>query len=31
MEEKHYIEWIEAVLGDTRTHIKFLNPGRRAG
>ena len=26
MEEKHYIEWIEAVW-DNRTCIKFLNPG----
>jgi len=26
MEEKHYIEWIEAVW-DGRTYIKFLNPG----
>lgn len=26
MEEKHYIEWIEAVW-DSRTYIKFLNPG----
>lgn len=26
MEEKHHIEWIEAVW-DGRTYIKFLNPG----
>ena len=26
MEEKHYIEWIEAVW-DGRIYIKFLNPG----
>lgn len=26
MEEKHYIEWIEATAGD-KTVIRFLNPG----
>lgn len=26
MEEKHYIEWIEAVW-DGRTYVKFLSPG----
>ena len=30
MEEKHYIEWIEAVW-DNRTYIKFLNPGDAPG
>ncbi len=26
MEEKHYIEWIELIAGDT-TYRQFLNPG----
>lgn len=26
MEEKHYIEWIEAIW-DGRTYVKFLKPG----
>ncbi len=27
MEEKHYIEWIEATTGDGRVYRKFLSPG----
>ena len=27
MEEKHYIEWIEAITEDNRVFRKFLSPG----
>lgn len=27
MEEKHYIEWIELITADGRSHRKFLKPG----
>ena len=27
MEEKHYIEWIEAITADGRVYRKFLSPG----
>jgi len=27
MEDKHYIEWIEATTGDGRVYRKFLSPG----
>ena len=27
MEEKHYIEWIEAITADGRVYRKFLRPG----
>ena len=27
MEEKHYIEWIEAITADGREYRKFLSPG----
>ena len=27
MEEKHYIEWIEAIADDGKIYRQFLNPG----
>ena len=27
MEEKHYIEWIEAITDDGKVYRQFLNPG----
>ena len=27
MEEKHYIEWIEAITNDGKVYRQFLNPG----
>lgn len=27
MEDKHYIEWIEAIIGDGRVYRQFLKPG----
>ena len=28
MEEKHYIEWIEAITDDGRVYRQFLSPGK---
>lgn len=29
MEEKHYIEWIEAITDDGRVYRQFLQPGQK--
>ncbi|OGQ97708.1 MAG: desulfoferrodoxin [Deltaproteobacteria bacterium RIFOXYD12_FULL_57_12] len=30
MEDKHYIEWIEAITDDGRVYRRFLSPGKAA-